>query len=68
MLRHATSSIRAGLVVCTGNTGCKFALSNTKGTASHVGAPELGRQLPDPSSAAPGPHGDEGPGARGHSA
>ena len=27
------SSIRAGLVACTGNTGCKFAATNTKGQA-----------------------------------
>ena len=26
------SSVRAGLIACTGNTGCKFARSNTKGT------------------------------------
>ncbi len=32
---HA-SSIRAGLVACTGNTGCKFALSNTKDTAMAI--------------------------------
>jgi len=28
-----TSPIRSGLVACTGNAGCKFALSNTKGQA-----------------------------------
>jgi ferredoxin-nitrite reductase len=27
------SAIRSGLVACTGNTGCKFALTNTKGQA-----------------------------------
>ncbi|KAB2914426.1 MAG: NirA family protein [Hyphomicrobiaceae bacterium] len=32
---HA-SSIRAGLVACTGNTGCKLALSNTKDTAMAI--------------------------------
>jgi ferredoxin-nitrite reductase len=32
---HATP-IRAGLVSCTGNTGCKFAASNTKGTAELI--------------------------------
>jgi len=32
-LTSRASSIRAGLVACTGNTGCKFAASNTKGTA-----------------------------------
>ncbi len=30
------TSIRAGLVACTGNTGCKFAASNTKGTAEAI--------------------------------
>src|SRR5690606_15533603 len=30
------SAIRAGLVACTGNTGCKFAASNTKGTAELI--------------------------------
>jgi len=32
-LTSRASSIRAGLIACTGNTGCKFALSNTKDTA-----------------------------------
>ena len=32
---HA-SNVRAGMVACTGNTGCKFAASNTKGTASAI--------------------------------
>ncbi len=32
-LTSKASSVRAGLVACTGNTGCKFAASNTKGTA-----------------------------------
>jgi ferredoxin-nitrite reductase len=32
-LSAQASSIRAGLVACTGNSGCKFALSNTKDTA-----------------------------------
>ena len=31
-------SIRAGLVACTGNTGCKFAASNTKDTAMAIAA------------------------------
>ena len=35
-LTSKASSIRAGLVACTGNTGCKFALSNTKGTAMAI--------------------------------
>ena len=30
------SPLRAGLVSCTGNTGCKFAASNTKGTAEAI--------------------------------
>ncbi|MDX2204693.1 MAG: NirA family protein [Hyphomicrobiaceae bacterium] len=32
-LTSKASSVRAGLVACTGNTGCKFALANTKDTA-----------------------------------
>ncbi|HEX2890199.1 NirA family protein [Vineibacter terrae] len=32
-LQWHASAIRAGLVACTGNTGCKFAASNTKGQA-----------------------------------
>jgi ferredoxin-nitrite reductase len=28
-----TTAVRAGLVACTGNTGCKFAATNTKGQA-----------------------------------
>lgn len=32
-LEWKSSSVRAGLVACTGNTGCKFAASNTKGQA-----------------------------------
>ncbi len=32
------TSIRAGLVACTGNTGCKFATSNTKDTAERIAA------------------------------
>jgi ferredoxin-nitrite reductase len=30
------SSVRAGLVACTGNTGCKFAASDTKGHAEEI--------------------------------
>jgi ferredoxin-nitrite reductase len=30
------TAIRAGLVACTGSTGCKFAASNTKGTAEAI--------------------------------
>jgi ferredoxin-nitrite reductase len=30
------TSVRAGLIACTGNTGCKFALSNTKDTAMAI--------------------------------
>jgi ferredoxin-nitrite reductase len=33
-----TSAIRAGLVACTGNTGCKFAASNTKKHAEDIAA------------------------------
>ncbi len=32
------SPIRAGLVACTGNTGCKFANADTKGTAELIAA------------------------------
>jgi ferredoxin-nitrite reductase len=32
------SAIRAGLVACTGNTGCKLANSNTKDTAERIAA------------------------------
>jgi ferredoxin-nitrite reductase len=30
------SAIRRGLVACTGNTGCKFAAADTKGTAEEI--------------------------------
>lgn len=32
-LRYSATAISGGLVACTGNTGCKFAASNTKGQA-----------------------------------
>ena len=32
-LTSRVSPVRAGLIACTGNTGCKFAASNTKDTA-----------------------------------
>jgi len=32
----AATPLRAGLVSCTGNTGCKFAAANTKGTAEAI--------------------------------
>jgi ferredoxin-nitrite reductase len=35
-LTSKATSIRAGLIACTGNVGCKFALSNTKGTATAI--------------------------------
>jgi ferredoxin-nitrite reductase len=35
-LGTSASSIRAGLVACTGNTGCKFAASDTKGHAEAI--------------------------------
>jgi ferredoxin-nitrite reductase len=35
-LTSKATSIRAGLIACTGNTGCKFAASNTKGTAMAI--------------------------------
>ncbi len=30
---HSATSVSAGLIACTGNTGCKFAAANTKGQA-----------------------------------
>lgn len=35
-LATEATAIRAGLVACTGNTGCKFAAANTKGTAEAI--------------------------------
>ena len=35
-LTAKATSVRAGLIACTGNTGCKFALSNTKDTAMAI--------------------------------
>jgi ferredoxin-nitrite reductase len=35
-LGSSASSIRAGLVACTGNKGCKFAASDTKGHAEDI--------------------------------
>lgn len=35
-LSTKTNPIRAGLVACTGNTGCKFAASDTKGHAEEI--------------------------------
>jgi ferredoxin-nitrite reductase len=35
-LATRATPLRAGLVSCTGNTGCKFAASNTKGTAEAI--------------------------------
>jgi ferredoxin-nitrite reductase len=37
-LATETSAVRAGLVACTGNTGCKFAASNTKKHAEDIAA------------------------------
>ena len=36
-LSTSTNSIRAGLVACTGNVGCKFAASDTKRHAAAIG-------------------------------
>ena len=33
-LGHSAGPLRTGLVACTGNAGCKFAASNTKGHAA----------------------------------
>jgi ferredoxin-nitrite reductase len=35
-LSISTNAIRAGLVACTGNVGCKFAASDTKGHAEEI--------------------------------
>ena len=35
-LSTQASAVRAGLVACTGNTGCKFALADTKGHAAAI--------------------------------
>lgn len=37
-LSAKASAVRAGLVACTGSTGCKFALANTKDTAMAIAA------------------------------
>ncbi len=37
-LSATATPIRAGLVACTGNTGCKFAAANTKDTAELIAA------------------------------
>jgi ferredoxin-nitrite reductase len=37
-LATEATPLRAGLVACTGNTGCKFALSDTKGHAEAIAA------------------------------
>jgi len=36
-LSTRASQIRAGLIACTGNKGCKFAASDTKGHAAQIG-------------------------------
>ena len=37
-LTSRPSHVRSGLIACTGNTGCKFAGSDTKGTAKAIAA------------------------------
>ena len=37
-LHTRATSVTAGLVACTGNTGCKFAATNTKGHAVEIGS------------------------------
>jgi ferredoxin-nitrite reductase len=34
---HSASSIAGGLIACTGNQGCKYAATNTKGSAVEIG-------------------------------
>jgi ferredoxin-nitrite reductase len=36
-LSTKASNVRAGLIACTGNAGCKFAASNTKAHAAEIG-------------------------------
>lgn len=48
-LTSRATSVRAGLVACTGNTGCKLALSNTKDTAMAIAEwvePRVGLETP----------------------
>lgn len=42
-LSAEATAVRAGLVACTGNTGCKFAAANTKGTAEAIASHVEGR-------------------------
>lgn len=44
-LKTEATPIRAGLVACTGNTGCKFAHADTKGAAELI-ASHVERRLP----------------------
>ncbi len=49
-LTSKASSVRAGLIACTGNTGCKFASSNTKDTAMAIAdwvEPRVALDTPD---------------------
>jgi ferredoxin-nitrite reductase len=39
-LHHSATAVSGGLVACTGNTGCRFSATNTKGQAV-----ELARSL-----------------------
>ncbi len=43
-LHHESSTLSGGLVACTGNTGCKFASTNTKGHATQL-ARHLDRRI-----------------------
>jgi ferredoxin-nitrite reductase len=42
-LATQATPLRAGLVACTGNTGCKFAAADTKGTAERIASHVEGR-------------------------
>jgi len=44
-LHHSASAIAGGLVACTGNTGCKWAATNTKGQAVEL-ARHLEKRVP----------------------
>ena len=49
-LTSKATSVRAGLIACTGNTGCKFASSNTKDTAMAIAdwvEPRVALDTPD---------------------
>jgi ferredoxin-nitrite reductase len=46
-LGTSATPLRAGLVACTGNTGCKFAAADTKGTAEMIASHVESRLIMD---------------------